>query len=133
MSIPVALDELAKALQEYDFAYLLTAAEKGGPHVVAVRPWLDGDAVALDEVGRRTRSNAVLNQAVTLVWPPSDREGYSLIVDGEAAVAGEGLRVTPHRAVLHRPAPRPGLDAAADGTECVSDCVELPLTGTASG
>jgi hypothetical protein len=134
MSIPVALEELTKTLQEFDFAYLLTTADEGGPHVVAARPRLDGDAFTLDEVGRRTRSNAVEHGAVTLVWPPADRDGYSLIVDGEAAAAGEGLRVTPRRAVLHRPAPRPGLDAdAADASSgCVSDCVELPLPGAAA-
>lgn len=126
MSIPVALDELAKALQEYDFAYLLTAAEAGGPHVVAVRPRLELAAVVIADVGARTRSNAVTRPAVTLVWPPSQRDGYSLIVDGEASEAAQGLRVTPRRAVLHRPAPRPaGTEDSGDG--CVSDCVELPL------
>jgi hypothetical protein len=47
---------------------------------------------------------------VMLVFPPSKPDGFSLIVDGEAAVDGDGagdgdgVTVTPTWAVLHRPA-----------------------------
>lgn len=43
-------------------------------------------------------------------------------VDGEAVVAGDGLRITPARAVLPRPAP--SREPAAPGA-CGSDCVEI--------
>lgn len=131
MSIPVALDELAKALRDYDGAYLLTAADQGGPHVVAVDVGLRDTVLEIASAGTRTRTNAATHPSVTLLWPPRQRDGYSLIVDGEVEVAGDGLQVTPHRAVLHRPAPRPAAAGApADDAGCVSDCVELPLTAT---
>jgi hypothetical protein len=50
---------------------------------------------------------------VALVWPPHSESVYSLIVDGQAVVAG---------AVLHRPAP--SRQPAAPGA-CGSDCVEI--------
>jgi len=46
------------------------------------------------------------------------------IVDGQAVVTNESLRITPTRAVLHRPAPSP---APKGSGGCGSDCVELEL------
>ncbi len=126
MSIAVELSNLAHALARYRFAYLLTSSAAGAaPHAVAVSARLHDGALLIDGVGRRTRDNAQQRPAVGLVWPPAAEQDYSLIVDGQAAIDGEGLRITPTRAVLHRPAPRPAERAAA-GT-CGSDCVELAL------
>jgi hypothetical protein len=60
---------------------------------------------------------------VSLLWPPAEPGGYSLIVDGTAAAGvREGrLAVTPTRAVLHRPASAPG-DARPG---CSADCVPI--------
>ncbi len=64
---------------------------------------------------------------VTLLWPPAEPGGYSLIVDGtvtSAEGAGTGdnsVVVRPTKAVLHRPAVSP--DDASPG--CGSDCVPL--------
>ncbi len=126
MSIPVPLAELRAALADHTYAYLLTAAATGGPHVVAVAPSFEGDALVVDEVGRRTCANAAASPAVTLVWPPRADGGYSLIVDGEASVDDARVIVTPRRAVRHRPAP----GARQDGPGCTADCVELSV-GTA--
>lgn len=123
MSIPVPLAELRAALVDHTYAYLLTASASGGPHVVAVAPSLDGATLVVPDAGRRTSSNAVASPAVTLVWPPRSEGGYSLIVDGEAVVAGDNVVVTPQRAVRHRPAPGP----RQDGPGCTADCVELPV------
>jgi hypothetical protein len=38
------------------------------------------------------------------MFPPSQADGYSLIVDGEGEVNGDGIVVKPTWAVLHRPA-----------------------------
>jgi hypothetical protein len=122
MTIPVDLSKLAEALERYRFAYLLTASEHGAPHAVAVTPVLQDGALVVHETGRRTRDNAVQRPDVALVWPPQSEADYSLIVDGRAAAAGNGLRIAPARAVLHRPAPAP--QPAAPGA-CGSDCVEL--------
>lgn len=126
MSIPVPLAELRAALADHTYAYLLTASPIGGPHVVAVSPALDAGALVIGEVGRRSAANAAASPAVTLVWPPRTDDGYSLIVDGDAAVDDARVTVTPRRAVRHRPAPGP----RQDGPGCTADCVELPL-GTA--
>lgn len=122
MSIPVDLSKLAEAMGRYRFAYLLTSSERGAPHAVAVNAVLQGGELVVDETGRRTRDNASQRPDVALVWPPLSESDYSLIVDGRAAVVDRGLRITPARAVLHRPtAPR---QPATPGA-CGSDCVEI--------
>ena len=66
-------------------------------------------------VGRRSAANVGSRPDVTLLWPPVDAEGFSLIVDGRGTADGEQVTVTPDRAVLHRQrADRAG-----------SDCVRL--------
>ena len=122
MSIPVDLSKLAEVLGRYRFAYLLTASERGAPHAVAVTAVLDGGELVLSETGRRTRDNAQQRPDVALVWPPQLESDFSLIVDGQAVVAGDGLRIAPVRAVLHRPAPAG--QPVAPGA-CGSDCVEI--------
>lgn len=128
MSIPVELDTLADVMARYRFAYLLTAGAQGAPHAVAVVPALEDGVLVLEGIGRRTRENVRAQPAVSLVWPPQSASEYSLIVDGQAAWDEEMLRIAPARAVLHRPAPRPG--PAAQGA-CGSDCVELKLPASA--
>ena len=105
MSIEVELSALADTVARYRFAYLLTVGELGPPHAVAVTPRLDAGLLDIGGIGRRTRENVLARSDVTLVWPPPSAEAFSLIVDGQAAIHGEALRITPLRAVLHRPAP----------------------------
>lgn len=124
VSIDVDPGELADALERHDFAYLVTVSPQGRSHVVAVTPTLDGDVLAVEHLGRRTRANAEANPEVSLVWPPREPGDYSLIADGTAVLADDSLTLTPSRAVLHRSAPRPGGQAAVEGA-CGSDCVEL--------
>lgn len=124
MSIPVELSSLANVITRYRFAYLMTTNAKGVPHAVAVSAVLQGCELVVNGIGRRTRENALARPAVGLVWPPQSESDYSLIIDGQATVAGEVLRITPVRAVLHRPAsPRQPNASEASG----SDCVELGL------
>ncbi len=124
MSVEVETDQLGEALQGYAFAYLITVSAEAKSHVVAVSPTLVEDSLVLTDLGRRTRTNATDHPAATLLWPPTEAGGYSLIVDGEATVNGEGLIIRPSRAVLHRPAARPD-GAAVPSTGCESDCIEL--------
>jgi hypothetical protein len=122
MSIPVDVTQLAEVMGRYRFAYLLTSSERGAPHAVAVNAVLQGGELVVDEPGRRTRDNALQRPEVALVWPPQSESDHSLIVDGRAVVADGALRITPARAVLHRPtAPR---QPATPGA-CGSDCVEI--------
>lgn len=125
MSIPVELEALAAAVAERTMApYLLTSGEDGRPHTVAA-PSLTWDGAALaGGCGRSTARNAAARPKVSLLWPPDEPTGYSLIVDADAEVSGdEGerrIRLSPTHAVLHRPAEHaPGPDAT---TDCLHDC-----------
>ncbi len=123
MSVEVASERLAETLEGYGFAYLITVSDGARSHVVAVSPTLTGGVLTVVDLGRLTRMNAEAHPSVTLVWPPTEPGGYSLIVDGDAVLNDAGLKLSAARAVLHRPAPSP--HGAVDG-ECNSDCVELP-------
>ena len=125
MSIPVDLDALADEMAPRAFCYLLTVSDDARPHAVAVQPALT-DGVVSVEAGRRTCANAGARPNVSLVFPPTNTDGYSLIVDGDATVDGSTVRITPTRGVLHRPAHAPtgSSDGPVEGS-CGSDCVEL--------
>ncbi len=126
MSIPVALADLEAATVERGWAYLLTVRDDMRPHVVAVSPaWMGGRLVI--DVGTSTARNAGERPAVSLCYPPVEVDGYSLIVDGTAAIDGEGRLVfDPSGAVLHRPAP-PGFDGSPTG--CANDCEPVGPSG----
>ena len=118
MSIPVAVTDLADAMAQRPYAYLLTVSDDGRPHAVAVVPTLAAGELTM-EVGRRTTGNAAARpESVSLVWPPSVPGEYSLIADGRARVENDRVVVTPTKAVLHRPAP----GEAASPDSCGSDC-----------
>lgn len=124
MSEVVALRELAETLRRYGFAYLATVGDDQRAHLVAVTPVLRGGELHVERPGRRTCRNLARQPAVTLVWPPAEPGGYSLIVDGAGSLDGDVLTVVPVRAVLHRPA-QPSFEPASGS--CASDCVELPV------
>lgn len=121
MSVKVDLDRLAEVLGDFPFAYLVTVGDDYRAHTVAVGPVLADGILRVDVVGNSTRHNAFAHPAVTLVWPPREPGGYSLIVDGRAEAAGDGMRIHPAAAVLHRPA-TPDVPAASG---CGDDCVPL--------
>lgn len=122
----VDFKRLAAALPDYPFAYLITVDDDYRVHTVTVEPTLlDVDAAVLDVglIGGRTRANLAQRPDVTLLWPPPQPGGYSLIVDGHAEVSEDGAdsvrcAVVPTRALLHREADSP---SAAKG--CLHDCV----------
>jgi hypothetical protein len=140
----VDVKRLAAALTDYPFAYLITVDDGYHVHTVTVEPRLrefpddpdgpGGPKALLDIglIGGRTRKNLEDRRDVTLVWPPSEPGGYSLIVDGTAEVtdaedsAAETARlaVVPTRALLHREAESES-PAAAKG--CLHDCVVFSL------
>jgi hypothetical protein len=126
MSIPVAIDDLAAAIEQYGWAYLLTVRDDLRAHIVAVRPAWD-DAELVMEVGRGTARNASERRAVSLCYPPAEPDGYSLIIDGDASMEGESvMRFAPTGAVLHRPAPA-GFTGSVTG--CGNDCAPVGPTG----
>jgi Pyridoxamine 5'-phosphate oxidase len=131
MSVPVPLLRLRAAIEERGVsAYLLTVSEDASPHAVHVPLRWDGDVIVAD-VGKRSAANAAARPSVSLLFPVRADGDYSLIVDGTAAVAasdgGQHVRVTPTRAVLHRPAV-----VADPSAPCTADCVPLlPATSKA--
>ncbi len=133
MSIPVDLDELAAAMADYPTAFLVTVNEDLRVHAVQVHPKLSDGALRIAEPGRRTSANLAARPNVTVLFPPYEVGGYTLLVDGHASPAGspdgapagaKGVAIVPAAAVLHRAASSPVSDSA-DPDACVNDCVPL--------
>lgn len=104
MSIPVAPADLQQALADFDSGYLLTTASSR-VKVVTVDPEADVEGrLRIAGPGRGTLANLAQNPDTTVVFPPRERHGYTLLVDGTAQVDGEDVVVTATAAVLHRPA-----------------------------
>jgi hypothetical protein len=115
MSVGVELDKLHDEVARFGRTpYLLTVSDDGKPHATAVTvDWAGSELVA--GVGKRSAGNAGARPDVTLLWPPVEAGGFTLLVDGTAVVDGEQVAVRPERAVLHR--------QRVDGPG--SDCVRL--------
>jgi hypothetical protein len=119
VSVAVGLDKLRDEVERYGFTpYLLTVSPEGRPHAVALPVAWEGDRL-IGAAGRKTAANVAAHGVVTLLWPPAEVDGYTLIVDGEGVVDGEQVRVEPMKALLHRPAP------GASINECGHDCVAV--------
>lgn len=127
MSIPVQIDDLARALEDFGAGYLLTSGG-GKVKAVTVDPTVDGPTLRVDGVSRGSAANIADNPQVTLLWPPLRQRGYSLILDGTAEVLDGAILVTASAAVLHRPAAHAdgGDDAVvASPTGCGHDCTPV--------
>ena len=121
----VDFPRLAAALVDYRFAYLVTVDDDYRVHTVTVEPVLRDGVMAVGLIAGRTRRNIETRSEVTLLWPPSEAGGYSLIVDGRGALTETGddtarLEVVPTRALLHRNAD-PSTPGPTAG--CLHDCV----------
>ncbi len=108
MSLKVELVDLEGKATEHGAGYLLSAGSSGGPHAMHLvfgMTTADDSVTATCAVGRTGRANIEVNPAVTLLWPPAETGGYSLIADGQASCDAEGqVAITITGAVLHRPA-----------------------------
>lgn len=120
MSIPVDVAELASALEGFGVGYLLTASAHGAVKAVTVEPDLVDGTLVVAGPGRGSLANAGVNPVVTVLFPPLEQRGYTLLVDGTATVAGDDVQVTPTGAVLHRPGAHADGPPAPDG--CGHDC-----------
>ena len=130
MSSNVDFDQLAQRLVGHDYAYLITVDAQNRPHPVPVMPVLAGDTVRIGALGgRRSRANLARSTDVTVMWPPPEPGGYTIIADGQAQVSDDGgdvasLTFVPTRAVLIRVA----TPESPGETPCYSDCVDLKLS-----
>ena len=122
MSVKVDVHELADRMVHYGFAYLLTVTDDQRPRAVAVTPHAgDGGLRFTDGLGRGTRANLAVRPDVTLLWPPADASGYTLIADGRVTVTDDEATFVVEHAVLHRPADH-GVPGASD---CGNDCIPV--------
>lgn len=103
MSIAVPLEELGDALAAHPWGYLLTVNADAHARILAV-PTDFADGVLRCVAGRSARENVALHPDVTMVFPPHDGSGFSLVIDGVAHLHTETVEVRPTWAVLHRPA-----------------------------
>ena len=102
MSIPVDVADLPATLADFGRGYLLTSAE-GRVKAVSVRAVPRDGTLLVVAPGRGSVANAGTTPSVTLLFPPPEDPGMTLLVDGTAAVEGDDVRITPTGAVLHRP------------------------------
>ncbi len=123
MTIAVALENLREESARYGATpYLLSTGDDGRPHAVLVTvEWRDGLLVA--KTGKRGTANVAARALVSVLWPPFEAGGYSLIIDGEGAVLEQGdnprVGIKPTRGVLHRPAASPSTPKEGCGADCV--------------
>ncbi|MDV3125641.1 pyridoxamine 5'-phosphate oxidase family protein [Mycobacterium sp. 21AC1] len=125
MSVKVDLDQLADALGDYAFAYLVTVGDDYHAHTVVVDPVFADGVLDVGTIGGHTRRNVAQHSDVTLLWPPREADGYTLIVDGVGEVPvteDRSMRIVPRRAVLHR---RAAPDSPATAAGCLHDCVPI--------
>lgn len=123
MSIPVDPADLHRAVADFDSGYLLTTSSPQ-VKVVAVDPAVTEDGtLRIDDPGKGTLRNLEANDAVTVVFPPREPHGYTLLVDGTGRVDGADVVVVATGAVLHRPAAHADGPVPPDG--CGHDCAPV--------
>ena len=105
MSIAVDVGRLGDEIERFGAtAFVLTTSDDGRPHISHV-PVTHDHGVLCCSVGGRSAGNVRARAQIAVLWPPRATDGFSLIVDADAIVDGSELRMTPTKAVLHRPAP----------------------------
>ena len=126
VSSPVELARLQEAVDGYGpVAYFLSVSSEGLPHAVEVEVTWVGTGDLVVHPGNGTAANARARPLVSLVWPPTQPGGYSLIVDAAVvtvSTAGEGdntVVVAPTRAVQHRRGRAGDPAARGHGSDCV--------------
>lgn len=116
---------LVEAISHYGCdAYLLTVAQDG-PHTSQVTIALQERRIGCT-LGPSAARNIACEPHISLFWPPTEREGYALIVNGVAAsergATGAIMAdITLTKAVLHRPGPGP----EESDSPCANDCKRL--------
>ena len=127
MSMPVTAGEVAARLEEYGTsAFLVTVGDDGSPKVVHLALVWEGNSGGGSfrcTPGGGTLRNLAESGAVTLVFPPAEPGGYSMLIDGTGRVAGASdespgtddlVLIDFGGGVLHRPVP----DAPDDQAHC---------------
>lgn len=106
----VEMTDLPREIVERGAGFLLTSIVDSRPHAAHhhFEVAAAGGQVQLRVApGNTSRQNAAARPSVTILWPATVDNSYSLIVDGEARIDEEYLIISVVNAVLHRPAPLP--------------------------
>ncbi len=123
MSIVVDVTKLAETLRDFGSGYLLTVSPEGRVKVITVDPVVEGASLRVSGPSRGSATNLATNPTVTVVFPPREPRGYTLIVDGTAVPEGDDFAVAAQAAVLRRPAAHADGPPPPDG--CGHDCVPV--------
>ncbi len=108
MSIPVEPADIGKQMEQFgNAAYVLTVRDDATPHIAHLAMRLDGDVLRCG-ASRSAAANVAQRPTISVLWPPYEPGGYSMIVDAVARTAdgadGLELELRPTNGVLHRPA-----------------------------
>ncbi|MDN5894991.1 MAG: pyridoxamine 5'-phosphate oxidase [Nocardioides sp.] len=125
MSIRVDRHDLAAKLDDFGQGYLLTVSADGGVKAVTVEPTIVDGLLRVAGPGRGSLTNAGERPAATVLFPPREHGGYTLLVDGAARVESDDVIVDPASAVLHRPAAHADGPGPAGESACENDCTHL--------
>tara|TARA_B100000214_G_scaffold87812_1_gene60334 strand:- start:4167 stop:4550 length:384 start_codon:yes stop_codon:yes gene_type:complete len=124
MSIPVTAKDIHKTIKEYGSStYLISATADNHPHVANLTFAIDKNDLIFT-VGKRGTKNLENCPHVTMLWPPKELGGYSLIIDGIASKhenfdgSGSVWKISFDSGILHRPAQ----NLAGNDDSCGSDC-----------
>jgi len=115
MSHAVDPENLAETAKPYGATpFLLYSSADGSARVNHVVATVEtGPAVArIQGFGRGVAKRVDDGAPLSLLWPPHEAGGFSLIADGSGAISGDELTITISAAVLHRPAPTNGGEAS---------------------
>lgn len=118
----MSIRTLSEAIAHYGCeAYLLTVA-KDGPHTSDVTIELRDGSIRC-KVGASAARNIAQVPNVSVFWPPVERGGYTMIVNGLATGGphADEIEIALTKSVFHRPGPKP---EDSDGP-CASDCRRL--------
>lgn len=114
--------QLAEALADRGAGYLLTSGADGRVKAVTVEPVLR-EGVLHCPGSRGSARNLAAHPAATLLFPPEQSRGHTLLIDGTATADDGGIAFTPESAVWHRPADH--ADGPTDQTGCGHDCAPV--------
>lgn len=126
MSIPVEPGDIGKQMEQFgNAAYVLTVRDDATPHIAHLAMRLDGEVLRCG-ASRSAAANVAQRPTISVLWPPYEPGGYSMIVDAVASTFdgadGLELELQPTSGVLHRPA-TPA--TPANNPNCSSDCASL--------
>jgi len=107
MSHAVEPADLASVASEYDATAYLLYAKAGSARVNHMRIDNIGPdgTVTCRGFGRGLQTPVDDGATLSVLWPATRDEQFSLIADGVGAIAGDVLTISIASAVLHRPAP----------------------------